>query len=189
MHLSKLYKRLILVLMVVGPIWWTMFTDDGRRRTDLAVLWLTGRPSVSLNLAALDDGWNEEQLRRALPDPEWSCLDRRSRWGERLCFTEVAGFNGTPARYLTLFFRDGRLSALKLGYRRAYQERLEGQLSRLFSETEPEETGQVRQWRTDQGVAILPRHPQNQEEAVLFWLSRDELVRDRGETRRSMRKL
>ncbi len=36
--IPKLYKRLLLIVIVVGPMWWLIFTEDGQRRSDMFML-------------------------------------------------------------------------------------------------------------------------------------------------------
>jgi hypothetical protein len=88
-------------------------------------------------------------------------------------------FNGIPARYLSLFFRDDRLSALKLNYREQHHAQFQEQLRRQLGQPElVPRTGpaapsadETLQWRTPYGMLIMKRKLLPDEEPVLFWLS------------------
>ena len=50
MTLNSLYKRLFLLFLVLGPFFWLMFTEDGKRRTDLVLLSLL-KDSETMDIA------------------------------------------------------------------------------------------------------------------------------------------
>ena len=76
--IPALYKKLMAVIAVIGPIYWLMLTDDGRRRTDLVVLYLAGEPTVELRLDTLASAASEERFREFVPDVEWQCENTRT---------------------------------------------------------------------------------------------------------------
>jgi hypothetical protein len=49
--LPSLYKSLLMLALVFGPFYWLAFTEDGQRRTDLALMFVLGKPELN---AALD---------------------------------------------------------------------------------------------------------------------------------------
>ncbi|MCU7893078.1 MAG: hypothetical protein KZQ78_16375, partial [Candidatus Thiodiazotropha sp. (ex Ustalcina ferruginea)] len=75
LKLPSFYKRILTFFVVIGPIFWLVFTEDGQRRTDSVVLTLWGEDDISLNLKVLDNQITEEELKQVFPDVEWLCDD------------------------------------------------------------------------------------------------------------------
>ena len=74
LRLNPLYKKLLMLAIVIGPIFWLVFTDDGQRRTDLVMLHVFG-DGGELNLAIekLNSGMTEYQFRELFPDLALGC--------------------------------------------------------------------------------------------------------------------
>ncbi len=182
--LLELYKKLILLGIVIGPIFWLVFTDDGQRRSDSVFLWLKGENSIEFNLKELDAALTESELKTVYPDITWQCETRETSFGDHLCLTRIGTFNGIPAKYLTLFFADQRISALKLIYHPGYHEQLQAQLLQQLGDAEDESRaavtspapGSIVRWRTNHGEVVVKRKLAEDEEAALFWLSPSRLM-------------
>ncbi|KRT55262.1 hypothetical protein [endosymbiont of Ridgeia piscesae] len=179
LKLPILYKKLLILALVLGPIFWLVFTEDGQRRTDTVLLMLWGEDEIKFNLKDLDDNYTEAELKTVYPDLDWQCQDQSSDFGDRLCVTRIGVFNGIPARYLTLFFRAGKVSAVKMVYREIYHPQLLTHLhrhlgkpaeERAISQAQPQPTSLIH-WRTGQGVVVIKKQLQKGEEAALLWLS------------------
>jgi hypothetical protein len=122
LKLPKTYKTLLMLALVIGPFFWLAFTDDGQRRTDLALMGLLGKPEFNAALDAFDSRLNEAKLRETFPKLDFQCAVGANPFGNRLCGAEIGTFNQIPAASVTLFFQDDRLRATKVVYRRAYHE-------------------------------------------------------------------
>ena len=169
--IPSLYKKLMLLIIVIGPIYWLMFTEDGQRRTDLVVLNLAGNPGVELRLDILASAASEEQIRKFLPDVEWQCRNDATPFGERTCVSPISGFNDTPAHYMTLYFEQDALQAMKVVYRRAYHKWLGSQLGHILGGPPTIESG-VAQWNTGKGLVLMQEQlSETREEPTLMWLS------------------
>lgn len=169
--LPKLYKNLLLLAIVIGPLWWLLLTDDGRRRTDLAMLELFGKPTLLLNLQALDPQFSESQFMSLYPELDWQCQARSTEYGDRICYTRIGVFNDVPADYVTLFFRGPGINALKLVYRPRYHDFLRGELIHQLGSGQSRNSGAVLSWNTDHGFILIPNAVSGNEEAALLWLS------------------
>ena len=183
--LPKLYKKLLILTLVFGPVIWLMFTEDGQRRTDTMMLWLFGQQEIKMDLLTLDNRFTEQEIKQVYENLNWQCQARTTVYGDRLCVSQIGIFNGIPARYLTLFFQSGRISALKLNYRRQHHNAMKDQIqqqlgapemqkSRLETDTE---TDQVDHWNTGNGLIVLKQKLQAQEEPALFWIAANQVVR------------
>jgi hypothetical protein len=171
-----IYKKLLMLCVVFGPILWLMFTEDGQRRTDTMVLWLFGEKEIQMDLEALSDQFTEQEIAQVYAALDWHCQDLEGIYGNRHCVARVGIFNGIPARYLTTFYRDGRLRALKLHYRSNNHGQLQSQLRYQLGapDTSPQAlkaSGQVLRWRTHHGLVLMKRELLGEDEPALFWLS------------------
>lgn len=176
--LPSLYKRLLAFFVVIGPIFWLVFTEDGQRRTDTVVLSLWGEDEIKLNLQALDNQVTETEFLKVFPDITWQCQDEVTPFGNRLCATRIGIFNDIPSRYITVFFHDKWVNGVKIGYRRKYHQQLKQQLWQQMGnpvtnsdnpQTE-ENNDPVLHWTTNTGHVILKDKLEDNEEASLMWL-------------------
>lgn len=179
LSINKLYKNLIFIVIVVGPIYWFMFTTDGKRRTDTVMLWLFGGESIELNFDALDYRYKLSEWKKVYPDLDWQCKESNSSFGNNLCYSDIASYNGIPSRYLSVFFENEYTSAIKLGYRDQYHkdmgEDLIHQLGQPKNATplgkKVESSDKILEWKTPGGSVLLKQDLKRSEEPVLLWLA------------------
>jgi len=177
MSLNLLYKRLLLLLIVLGPFFWLVFTADGQRRTDLVLISLfNDSETMDIAFARLQESAREEDFRASFPDIRLVCEDKHTHFGNRVCASAIAAFNGTPASSARLYFHDQRLAAAKLVYQRAHQnhvlEQLQRELGPPVTAGEGLPNDAVRLWHTEHGsvlVNIAPPRPGD--EPAVLWLS------------------
>lgn len=178
LRLNPLYKKLLILTIVIGPIFWLVFTEDGQRRTDLVMLYLFGKAELNLAIEKLHSNMTEAELRELFPDLELKCDDGANPFGDRLCTAEVGSFSAIPARAFTLFLQGDHLRAAKLNYRRAYHETLRQQLTRRVgnplsrSPQVPRVVEGPLTWEVRDGLLLLPpKEPDAEADAALMWLS------------------
>lgn len=179
LQLNPFYKRFLLLTMVLGPIIWLMFTADGQRRTDLALLYLFGKGELDLAVERLHAEMTEARFRELFPSLGLVCDEGANPFGDRLCTAEIGAFNAIPARAFTLFLQGDRLRAAKLTYRRAYHATLERQLTRRLGRpnrwSQPGFSVIVAgplAWQVDDGFLLLSaEEPEADADAALMWLS------------------
>jgi hypothetical protein len=182
-RLPLIYKKLLILAVVFGPIVWLMFTADGQRRTDTVVLWLFGEEEIKMDLAKLEPGFNKQQLQQLYPNLDWQCQEKTTPYGDTLCVSRLGVFNGIPARYLTLFFKQDQTSALKLRYREEHHEALKNLLRLQLGSPELEPRAQTQstssdkpiEWRTAHGLVVVKDRLSTDDEAALFWLNASQL--------------
>ena len=178
LRLNPFYKKSLMLAIVLGPIIWLVFTGDGQRRTDLAMLYLFGKGELNLALEKLHSGMTEAQFRGLFPDLELACDAGANPFGDRLCSAELGAFNAIPARAFTLFLQGDGLRSAKLNYRRAYHETLRQQLTRRLGKPDrrslpgPIAIESPLTWTVDDGLLLLShQEPKSDQEAALIWLS------------------
>ncbi|MBK1643958.1 hypothetical protein CKO25_04650 [Thiocapsa imhoffii] len=180
--LPSLYKSLLILALVFGPFFWLAFTEDGQRRTDLALMFILGKPEFNAALETMSTALTEAQFRETFPNLALQCADGRNPFGNRLCAAPIGSFNGIPSASVAFFFAQDRLQAVKLSYRRAYHTVIRDWVERrVTSRRDPRALQQpivqvddgVASWEVSDGVLVLRDGPlANHEEPALFWLAR-----------------
>lgn len=186
LKLPSLYKTLLILALVFGPFYWLAFTEDGQRRTDLALMFLLGKPELNAALDAFTSDLNEAQIRETFPTLAFQCADGANPFGDRLCAAEIGAFNGMPASSVTLFLVGDGLRTVKVSYRRIYhplvRDWVEGRVGPpddLPTSEESDETGDgVATWTVTDGLLIMrDGELAREDDPALFWLSRAALAR------------
>jgi len=185
-RIPRLYKTLVALAVVLGPIYWLMLTEDGQRRTDLVLMAILGRPPFDAALESFTDRLTEARLREGFPALELQCADGPNPFGDRVCAAPIGSFNQYPARAVTLYFRGGQLSAVKVIYQPSYHgrirgwaERRAGQAPQLPAQAEPGSYptppvgGGVAGFPVADGILVLKDGVLDKaDEPALLWLSR-----------------
>ena len=83
LRLHPLYKNLLLLAIVLGPLYWLLLTEDGQLRADVALLSLLGKPELNLTLEGLHAGLTESQLREIARDLSLSCMVVETPFGDQ----------------------------------------------------------------------------------------------------------
>ncbi len=174
--MKSFHKRFFLVLIVVAPMYWLLFTEDGKRRSDMVVLWLAGGDPISLNFKVLDNNYSIEEWKKVFEDVDWSCKDQTTAFGDQYCYSEISSYNGIPARYLTAYFKNSHVNAVKLVYRNQYHQQLgndlQQQLGMPLVQTHESVENDLLQWHTDHGTVMIKTELTADEKASLIWLSK-----------------
>lgn len=176
---SSLHKTLLILLLVFIPPFWLLFTDEGSRVSDTALLWLLGEDEIRINLPELGTGFSAEDIRTVYPDNEWQCGRQVTDFGDALCAAQIGTFNGFPSRLATFYFRDDRLSAIKVVYRPPYHDQIIGHVIGEFGQpgnvaqalAEGPDAASVLQWDLDSGALLLKKRLDGQDEPALIWLA------------------
>lgn len=172
-------KSFLIFLLVMTPPFWLLFTDEGSRVSDTALLWLLGREEINLELSELDAGFTRDDIQTVYADTEWQCNEQQSAFGDALCATPVGTFNGFPSRLLTFFFVDNHVNAVKVIYRPIYHEQIMGhyigqlgQPSNVESAiAEGPDADEVLEWQLGSGVLLLKKELSGSDEPSLLWLA------------------
>lgn len=175
--MKPFHKRLFLVVLVVAPMYWLVFTEDGRRRSDTLILWVMGGGDpIDLNFKALDSHYSMKDWKTVFDDIDWQCEDQTSAFGEQICFSKISSYNGIPAYYLSVFFQKDYVTAVKLAYRHQYHQKLgldlQQQLGAPMQKTHETSENDMLQWQTDHGVVLIKTELKQEEEASLIWLAK-----------------
>jgi hypothetical protein len=172
LKLPRSYKLILSLALIAGPFTWLMFTEDGKRRSDLFILHLMGAPSFNIAYDRLNSTVTEADIVEQFPKVTFQCGDQATPFGARVCATEIASFNGLPARRATLFYDEGTLDAMQLDYRARYHDTLAASLRTGLGEPLMPVGEGVLLWRLDDGVVMLSANqPENDKDAALLWLT------------------
>jgi hypothetical protein len=175
----NLHKTLLILLLVFIPPYWLIFTDDGMRMSDTALLWLLGEDEIKFNVAELNSGFTRQDIQTVFSDNEWVCGEKQTSFGDNLCATKIGTFNGYPARVLTLYFRGDNISAFKLIYRDQYHKQFIGHFIEHLGQPSNVEAALVQnpsaanvlEWDLNEGVLLMSKELDKNDEPSLLWLA------------------
>lgn len=174
--MSTFHKRIFLVIIVVAPMWWLLFTEDGKRRSDTLVLWLMGGDPIDINFSVLDNKYSVDDWKKVFSDISWQCREQRSEFGDYLCFSEISSYNGIPARYLSVFFKNSYVHAIKLVYRNQYHQQialdLQQQLGTPVNQLGSTAEGDVLKWDAGYGMLFIKKSLTSNEDASMMWVTK-----------------
>lgn len=175
----NIHKTLLILILIFLPPYWLVFTDEGSRVSDTALLWLLGEDEIRLNLKQLSSRFTRADMQKVFSDNDWKCGPRPSRFGDHLCTARIGTFNGYPARLLTLYFQGEHISALQLVYRDLYHEQLTGYFVQQYGQpdnvaealAEGPDADNVLEWAFDGGVLLMKKRLDETDEPAVLWLA------------------
>jgi hypothetical protein len=178
MTTNQIFTRIILLGLFFGPLTWLLVSDEGQRVSDVFLLKLSGAPAVEMDVRQLAPAVNEAELKSRFPSVTFQCADKQTDFGERLCYSPLAAFNGAPSQYLSAFFRGDHLMAIKVAYQRSYHDYIYGRLTRELGPANRDrdarlvDNGGAQQWQAGKGWLVLPGVGLKEDaEPALFWLA------------------
>jgi hypothetical protein len=175
----SLHKSLLILLLVLTPPFWLLFTDEGARVSDTALLWLLGQDDIKVDLQMLDRSFTEQDIREVYAETEWQCGAQRTPFGDSLCAAQIGTFNGFPSRVATFYFAGGNVNALKIIYRELYHEQVlgfyigelgqPGNVAQAVSEGP--NAAEVLEWDLGEGILLLKKTLDDGDEPSVLWLA------------------
>jgi len=175
----NLHKTLLILILVFLPPYWLIFTDEGSRLADTALLWLLGEDEIKFNVSELSSSFTRQDIQTVFSENEWVCGPKETQFGNNVCATKIGTFNGYPSRLLTLYFKDDNISAFKLIYRDQYHKQLigyfiqqNGQPSNVQAVVNDGPGGDnVLEWDLNQGVLLMTKELGKADQPSLLWLA------------------
>jgi hypothetical protein len=175
----NIHKTILILFLVFIPPYWLVFTDEGSRVSDTALLWLLGKDEIKMNFRELDGSFTQQDIQTVYSDNEWHCGAKQTPLGDALCAAEIGAFNGFPARLVTFYFGNHRVSALKLIYRDSYHKQIMGYfIGELGQPTnvaaaiaEGPDPDNVLEWDLNRGILLMKKELAKTDEPSLLWLA------------------
>jgi len=179
MSKPKLRNTLLMLILVMTPPYFLIFTLEGNKISDSVVLWLFGQDTFDLNIKEMDSAFTQAQILEIYPDLTWQCDQRQSALGSALCVTNIGTFNGYPSRRVFFYFHNDQVTAVKILYRKTYHESILGHILQQLGQPEnlvealkdTPDTTEVLEWITMGGRVILKKEITDQDEPALLWLA------------------
>ena len=175
----NIHKTLFFLILVFVPPYWLIFTDEGTRLSDTALLWLLGEDEIKFNVRELSPKFTREDIQTVFSENEWRCGTQTTTFGDNLCATQIGTFNGFPSRVLTLYFNGDRINAFKLIYRELYHQQMIGHFIGQLGQpsnveaavTEGPDAENVLRWDLEHGVLLMKKELGKQDEPSVLWLA------------------
>lgn len=175
----SVHKTIFLLILVIGPIYWLMLTDEGKRISDTTLMWLLGEDEIHFNVRELNSAFTRDEIKKVFSEIEWQCSTQETPFGNNLCAAQIGSFNGYPSRILGLYFRDDQISAFKLTYRDRYHEQLMGYFIRQLGQptnvaaavSEGPDASSVLEWDLGHGMLLMKKELGKTDEPSVVWLA------------------
>lgn len=176
----NVHKTILVLILVFIPPYFLLFTDEGGRVSDTALLWLLGEADLKISLTDLDSSFTEQDIKTVYSDNEWTCGAKQTAFGNSLCAAPIGTFNGFPSRLITFYFGNDRVSAMKVTYRDQYHQQIMGyyigklgQPANVAAATaQGPDAANVLEWNLDKGVLLIKKDLDKTDEPSLLWLAR-----------------
>lgn len=170
--LKKLHRTLLVLVLVMIPPYFLIFTDEGRRIADTTLLWLISGDSIEFNLRELDRSVSKDDILQVFADQDWQCGEQASPFGSEVCVAKISAYNGYPARYMSIFFQQNNVSALKMVYRKLYHEQILAHLLEQLGKPSKVEGQAVVEWDAPGVKVVMPKELLAGAEPAFMWLAR-----------------
>jgi hypothetical protein len=175
----NLHKTLLILIAVFLPPFWLIFTDEGSRVSDTTLLWLLGETDIRVDLGKLDSRFSQEDIRKVYSENEWQCGPQSTPFGDELCVARIGTFNGYPSQAITFYFREGRVSSVKLIYRDQYHQQILGFNIEQFGQpsnvaaaiADGPDADEVLEWDLEHGVMVMKKTLGKSDEPALLWMA------------------
>lgn len=175
----SIHKTLFFLILVFVPPYFLIFTDEGSRLSDTALLWLLGEEDAKVDIGKLSRAFSENDIKSVFTDLDWKCGDKETPFGESLCAAKIGTFNTMPARLLTFYFVDKQVTGMKVVYREPYHKQLLGQFIQAFGQpnnveeaiADKPDAANVLEWQLDQGTLIMKKTLGKQDEPAVLWMA------------------
>ncbi|MDH5786105.1 MAG: hypothetical protein OEZ16_10945 [Chromatiales bacterium] len=170
---GSILKRFYIVVILAGPLYWLILTDEGRRFTDTTILKIQGGETMDIHLEALHSTITEKGLQEQLPDTPFNCGKQPGPLGDRICQVQLAAFNGLPSRFAVAYFHEDHLRGFKVGYQRPYHEQLLHYLHTTLGKRDVETVAGgagIYRWQVGDGeLVVLDEQSLEGNEPSLMW--------------------
>lgn len=179
MSLKTRLFTLIIICMVGLPPAYLFLTEPGKRHKELVIAWLNKKETTSFDLSGLSQNLTPPQVTKNHSHLEWHCIKETSAYGDYLCDAPIAAYNGYPAYYMSWYFSDHKLIAVKILYRGDYHQAVINHLQTKFGPASPvaqliEQTPNatpILEWQLNKGKVFINQSLQPQDESALIWLT------------------
>ena len=170
MSIHKFYIKFLILTVVLGPLAWVMFTEEGQRVSDIFMLELGDSEALNLNFANLSYRVDESILKEQFPQLKLACKDQETAFGPRLCSSPISAINGAPAKFVTFYFIQDQLVEVNVGYQPSYHQYLYRGLLSSFGEGEAGPEPGLSRWNTGEGLLYAPpKTLMVGQKSVLIW--------------------
>lgn len=137
---------------------------------------------VEIDMDALGGRETQSDIRQTYHQLRHKCMPETNPLGDHVCWAAVSEFNGIAARIVAFFFRDGRLSAVRVSFPAERQPEMFTLMEQRYGPARP--LGQrtdkfgnnIIGWQRPHGFVATNDRLSGDEEALLLWLSVDSVT-------------
>lgn len=132
---------------------------------------------VILDLDAYHADLGEADIRNDLHHLHMTCTRETSSLGDRVCWAPISSYNDIDAETAAFFFKQGKLSFIRLSFSGKVHPQLFSQMHKKFGPVRPfKKSGDIHGnsivgWIRPQGIIAINDHIEPQHEAIVLWIS------------------
>lgn len=167
--------KFVILLMLLAGLWLAVdyrMSIPGSSFVDR----LRAKPVV-LNMDSLSGRETQSEITRTYHHLDHTCTPETNTLGDHVCWAAISEFNGIDARVIAFFFREGKLSAVRVSFAAenhpamfALMEKKYGP-SRTFGGGTDAFGNNIVGWARPAGFVTTNDRLSDDEEALLLWVS------------------
>lgn len=136
---------------------------------------------VVLDLDAYHGSLIEADIKRDLHHLHFTCTVESSSLGDRVCWAPISSFNDVEAQIAAFFFKEEKLSFIRLSFSGKEHPRLFSQMHKKFGPVRTfKKSGDIHGnsivgWVRPKGIVAINDHIEPQHEAIVLWISGEKM--------------
>jgi hypothetical protein len=139
--------------------------------------------AVVLDFDSLNPEATPAQIQESWHQLHYTCTPEQGPLGNHVCWAPISDFNTVKARIIAFFFRDGHLSVVRVSFAPENHPEIFSLLEkrfgdhRVFGANRDSYGNNIVGWMRPSGVVAVNDQVGPKQEALVLWLSRDQLLR------------
>jgi len=141
---------------------------------------LRAKPAI-LDLDAYHENLGEADIQRDLHHLHMTCNVETSSLGDRVCWAPISSYNDIDAETAAFFFKQGKLSFIRLSFSGKVHPQLFSQMHKKFGPVRTfKKSGDIHGnsivgWVRPKGIIAINDHIEPQHEAIVLWISGEKM--------------
>lgn len=144
---------------------------------------LRAKPVIT-DLDLLNEQEDQQTIKQTYHYLHHTCTSESSILGDSVCWSTISKFNGIDARLISFFFRNGKLSAVRISFAAKNQPELFSLLQkrygqeREFGHHADSYGNNIVGWIRPSGIVATNDRVEGDQESILLWLSPSKVLMD-----------
>lgn len=173
-------RILLVVLVVVSVAGYVVYKHEYGVPGTSPLDRLRAKP-LRLDLDAYHGNLIEADIKRNLHHLHFTCTIETSTLGDRVCWAPISSYNDVDAEIADFFFKEGKLSNIRLSFSGKVHPQLFLQMHKKFGPVRTfKKSGDIHGnsivgWVRPKGIIAISDHIEPQHEAIVLWISGEKM--------------